>query len=292
MTTTLAHPPAEDLGRFTEGTLDDAGRAAVVEHIADCDDCRIIVVDATAFGEESEARSRVAGRRWMAIAATVVLAVSGGALIVNARLDPLTPAKEVYAGLSSRPVEARLNGFSYIPRHSMRSGEQEEDPAALPLQAQLANIIDRQGNSAKSLHAVGVAYLIDASLAKLDPQASAKERQDAVDSIRSERAKAVRSLQAAADAEPENVKYRSDFAAALIATGDDENLHRAVAACDQALNIDKNFPDALFNRAISLRVLHDDRATRAFQRYLEVDPSSKWADEARDQLEFLKLTPP
>jgi len=43
MTMTLAHPAAEDLGRFVEGTLDDAGRAAVVTHIADCDEFSILL---------------------------------------------------------------------------------------------------------------------------------------------------------------------------------------------------------------------------------------------------------
>ena len=61
MTLLLAHPDAEDLGRFVEGTLDDPERAAIVEHIADCDDCRILVVDAAEFVEPAKTESRASG---------------------------------------------------------------------------------------------------------------------------------------------------------------------------------------------------------------------------------------
>src|SRR6266404_5939083 len=113
MTMTLAHPPAEDLGRFIEGTLDDAARAAVVEHIADCNDCRIIVVDTTSFGEESAAKPRVATGRWMAIAASVVMIVGAATLIWNAQRHPLAKLAATYAELKFRPVEGRLSGFPY-----------------------------------------------------------------------------------------------------------------------------------------------------------------------------------
>jgi anti-sigma factor ChrR (cupin superfamily) len=46
--TTLTHPDAEDLGRFIEGTLDEpAARTVVIDHVADCDECRIIIADVT-----------------------------------------------------------------------------------------------------------------------------------------------------------------------------------------------------------------------------------------------------
>jgi hypothetical protein len=43
--TTPAHPDAEDLGRFIECTIDEPTLTDIVEHIADCDDCRIVVAD-------------------------------------------------------------------------------------------------------------------------------------------------------------------------------------------------------------------------------------------------------
>jgi len=209
MTTTLTHPPAEDLGRFIEGTLDDSGRAVVVEHIADCDDCRIIVVDATAFEEESAAKPRVASARWMAIAATVALALGGGVFVINATRDQLAPAIETSSGLPS-PVEAQLSGFKNVPRVTNR-GEQETDPRTIPLEIEVAKLLDRRGSDAKTLHAVGVANLFDASLVKVEPQADAKERQDASDRIKSDRAKAVQDLRAAAEAAPDNARYLSDL---------------------------------------------------------------------------------
>jgi anti-sigma factor ChrR (cupin superfamily) len=73
----LAHPEAEDLGRFVEGTLEDSERAAIVHHIADCDDCRMLVVDAAEFIEPAKTESH---KWWMQIAASLVLVAAIGGL--------------------------------------------------------------------------------------------------------------------------------------------------------------------------------------------------------------------
>jgi tetratricopeptide (TPR) repeat protein len=289
MTMTLAHPPAEDLGRFIEGTLDDAGRAAIIEHIADCDECRIIVVDTTAFGDESAAKPRVTSGRWLAIAASIVLVLGVGAFVWNARRDPLPPVIEAYAGVPSRLIESRLSGSQYVRLHSMRGGEQETDPATLRLQSEIGKVLELQGNNAKALHALGVARLLSASLEKVDPRASEEERRNYAEGIEMERAKAVQDLRAAATAAPDNARYQSDLAAALIATGGAGNLNLAVAACNQAIKIDPRSPEALFNQAKAFQLLgRNPEAIAAYQRYLALDSSSGWADEAKQQIDFLK----
>jgi tetratricopeptide (TPR) repeat protein len=278
MTMTLPHPPAEDLGCFVEGTLDDAERAAVIAHIADCDECRIVVVDATAFREESAAAHGEGGRWWLGVAAAIAI-VLGGAFIVNARRDPLAPVIEASAHLRSRPVDARLSGFTHVGRSNMRGGDHETDLAETQLDGEVGRVLERRGDDPRTLHAKGVARLLAAALLKV-------EYPNEVDA---ERAKAVDALQSAADREPNNARYLSDLAGALIATGGPANLDRAVATCNRALKIDPRSPEALFNRAIALRDLGNARgAISAFKLYLIVDPSSPWADEARQSIDLLK----
>jgi Flp pilus assembly protein TadD len=170
----------------------------------------------------------------------------------------------------------------------MRGGEQETDPATLQLEGEVQKVLERHGNSAKTLHALGVAHLLNAALEKGEPQSSEEQRQADAKHVALERAQAVQDLRAAALAAPDNAEYQSDLAAALIATEAEANLNLAVTACNQAINIDSRSREALFNRAIALRNLRDERATAAFRSYLKVDPSSPWAEEAKQQIDLLK----
>jgi tetratricopeptide (TPR) repeat protein len=68
---------------------------------------------------------------------------------------------------------------------------------------------------------------------------------------------------------------------------------RALAAADQALRIDARFPEALFNRALILERMESTADARlAWQRYLDVDATSRWASEARQRLAALTSPAP
>ncbi|MEA2344417.1 MAG: hypothetical protein QOF63_2586 [Thermoanaerobaculia bacterium] len=311
----LAHPEAEDLGRFVEGTLEDPERAAIVDHLADCDDCRMLVVDAAEFESQSAVEPQKWGiARWLAIAAAVVFVVALGSFsnheyrenaagrridLVDdaaqfitdcidtsirdgqwllkhlapgsAATDPLAKVEEDYGKLKARPLEARLSGFPYVPRHTMRSGNDEDaDVPTLILQGEAAGVSELRGDDPQTLHARGIGHLLTGSVAE-----------------------SIAPLQSAADREPGNAKYQSDLAAALIAAsrGDRAMLQSALAACDRALRIDSRSPDALFNRAVALDALQRPEALQAYERYLAVDASSPWAAEARQHIELLRPLP-
>ncbi|HEV7571180.1 MAG TPA: zf-HC2 domain-containing protein [Thermoanaerobaculia bacterium] len=285
MTMLLAHPESESLARFVEGTLDESERAAIVQHIADCDDCRILVVDAAEFIEPAKTESH---SWWMQIAAAVVVAVSVASFWYLSR-DPLAPMIEASSHLSARPTEARLTGFSYVALNRKRGGgESDIDIPSLRLEQEIGDVLDRRGDNVKTLHAKGIAHLLAASTAK-EPN-----------EIRSERSNAVALLQAAADRAPDNAAYQTDLAAALLTVGDKNSRDLAFAHLKKALAIDPRNPEALFNQALALRdsnqalpLQHSNpkAAIAAFQRYLAVDPSSPWADEARTKLENLQEPP-
>jgi tetratricopeptide (TPR) repeat protein len=266
VTLLLAHPEAEDLGRFVEGTLDDPQRTAIVDHIADCDDCRIVVVDAAEFIEPAKKESR---KWWMGIAASLMLIAAIGGLTYRQFHDQEADVKKEYAKLPNRPLDARLSGFPYVSRTTYRGVEDEKDLQLIIMQDKAGELTELHGNDPKTLHARGVGLLLS--------------EKGANDSIAP--------LQAAATAEPNNARYQSDLAVALIAaaSGDKPMLQRALAACDRALQIDRRSPDALFNRAVALEVLgRDNDARAAYQRYLAVDSKSPWAAEARRHFDDLQ----
>ncbi|HEV7426633.1 MAG TPA: zf-HC2 domain-containing protein [Thermoanaerobaculia bacterium] len=279
MTMLLAHPESESLARFVEGTLDEPERAAIVQHIADCDDCRILVVDAAEFESQNAVESHKWGvTRWLAIAASIVI-VAGSSFLWYVSQDPLTPVIKASAGLSNRPIEPRLSRFRYVARNTMRGGHEDEtEVSVLLLDQALAKVLERRGDAPRILHARGVAYLLSAATTKQSDRTN----------IEWERREAAAALVAAASREPANANYLNDLAAALIVSGDPKKRYDALAYLDRALLINSRSPEALFNRAIALRDLDRKAAIAAFNRYLAVDSSSPWATEAKKNLEYLQ----
>jgi len=96
-----------------------------------------------------------------------------------------------------------------------------------------------------------------------------------------------------AEAEKSNrAEAWSDLAAVLHETAmhDDapELLAESLAASDRALSLQPQSPEALFNRAIVIEHLGlRDDAREAWERYLAVDSTSDWADEARTHRDAL-----
>jgi len=262
----LAHPEPETLGRFAEGTLADPERATIVQHIADCDDCRTLVVDAAEFIEPAKVESN---KWWMGVAASLMLVAAIGGLSYHQLHDPLATVKKDYGHVPNRPLEARLSGFQYVPRYTFRGDrEDESDPNVAIMKGDAAKAAQLRGNSAKTRHTRGIGLL----LSEDDPKAS------------------IGPLQSAAERDPNNATYQSDLAAALIAAAREDRpmLESALAACDRALRIDPRSTDALFNRAVALQALERPEAEAAYEQYLKVDPSSPWATEVRSNLNLLR----
>lgn len=296
MTMTLAHPAAEDLGRFVEGTIDDAGRTAVVTHIADCDECRIVVVDAAEFVEPV---TKSHWYRWVGIAAAAVLLVGMGsftrleyrleaaggtidilrdagqflkdALRTSPFNDPNPVAKVAessYPDLKERAFEGRLSGFPYRPYKPMRGAKDDPDMTLAIMQGDAVSLTALHGNDAWILHARGIGFLLtNHAPESLTPLTSAVAR------------------------EPMNARYQNDLAVALIAAGqhDPRKLQQALASADRAVQLDPKSPEALYNRGAALELLGQTKeAIAVYSHYLKVFPTSPGADEARKHLESLQ----
>lgn len=100
---------------------------------------------------------------------------------------------------------------------------------------------------------------------------------------------------------PNNPKINSDLGAvylekAKIAQADDkggevfENLALALKFTNRALELDGSLLEALFNKALILQKMPSltNQAREAWEEYLKKDSTSRWADEARKNLEELK----
>ncbi|HET9766347.1 MAG TPA: CHAT domain-containing protein [Thermoanaerobaculia bacterium] len=121
----------------------------------------------------------------------------------------------------------------------------------------------------------------------------------------------VATLMRAVAAEPEAAELLSELGAARLARAEssaetdldeatalgrethDEDVPAALEAIELALEKSPQLHEALFNRALALEALHlPGAARRAWQRYLAVDPHSKWAREARERLARLAVKAP
>ncbi len=99
---------------------------------------------------------------------------------------------------------------------------------------------------------------------------------------------------------PDNARLHNDFGAALLekarqATTNEkfdealENYSLALTSVNRALEIDNELREAFFNKALILQKMKlTNQAQEAWNKYLEKDSTSSWADEARRNLELLK----
>lgn len=214
-----------------------------------------------------------------AILAIVFLLAGGyaiGKYLIPSGDESLAALYETYRG--QRPYESRIRNIEYS-RYSVTRGESNTGIDANAVR--LTEMKIREGvskrNDAGSHYALGLFHLLNRNLDD-----------------------AIGELKKAVSMDPENAGMRSDLGAALLEKG---RLQFEVAGGDagtreygeshdhlsEALKMAPDMPEALFNRAICNEFLKlDSEAVSDWERYLQVDPGSKWADEARARLDALK----
>jgi tetratricopeptide (TPR) repeat protein len=265
-------PPPEVLGAYIEGKVDAPTRIAVQRHVVDCPECVFVIAEASRYlasdDADAEEETEDAKQTWpwsAGIAAAVGLVCVLTAWFIAVARDPLHDLRRAAAAVPTRPIEGRLDGFSYSPYRSPRSNAVRED-AVLRIRAE--RIVRLAGSDARTWHARAVAALV---LGK--------------------NAAAVAMLERAALLAPHEARYRSDLAAALIAAapnGDVAKLRAAVRAAERATALEPSLAAAHFNRAVALQHLDAyDTAAQAYDRYLALDPNSPWSAEVRERRTLL-----
>jgi CHAT domain-containing protein len=287
------HPDAELLAEYADGLLSGAARAQLEEHLAACDDCRTVVMNATALALEDRTPTHrrsgepnVVGlgarRRWVgvgaALAAAAVLILAVPLIAPDWLADSLgnrgalgrPELRDLITAVAAEPtrlVAGRLSGFPYAPPPSVsRTGaSQSVSPQIKIAAATIEDLAQRQSNPTR-LASLGLAYL---AVGDLD--------------------RAVTTLEDASNAVAD-AQVHSDLSAVLIARGGrrKEDLPRALAAAERAVHSATPPIEAWFNRALALELLGlRSQAAKAWQDYLDRDPNSPWADEARQRLAAL-----
>jgi tetratricopeptide (TPR) repeat protein len=249
-----ACPSPSVLGAFAEGTLDEIERIDVVRHVADCEECAV-VVGASVLDLQHESPQRK--WRWLLpfAAGTMIAAVL---LAVFASRDSIATLRAASAEARYRSTDGRLAGFAHRPFDDRRAGE----PPNVDLE--IRSVAERLSTAATDSHVKGVALLF---LGKA--------------------ADAERVLRLAAAAEPRNAACWNDLAVAELASGG-----RALAACDAAIAISPSLAAAHFNRAIALeRLGRPAEAARAYRRSLSLETSPAWRKEIQERLDDLSQKP-
>jgi CHAT domain-containing protein/Flp pilus assembly protein TadD len=173
-----------------------------------------------------------------------------------------------------RPIESRISGFNYAQFDQARDASANDSGYAAREHAEvLIRSMERKNHSPAALHLLGRLYL-------------AKKEYD----------KAVAQLLAAQTGDPNNAQIYNDLGAAMLEKAkairaDDTSGERLAAAgqsveyLNKSLELDSSSTEALFNRALCFELLKNSpRAKEDWENYLQKDPSSQWAEEAKRRL--------
>ncbi|HSE17928.1 MAG TPA: CHAT domain-containing protein [Pyrinomonadaceae bacterium] len=236
-----------------------------------------------AYGEKSETNAVVPAftlksftRSYAGMALFAVLLIAVAILAWRVFLfksaEQETLAALTKAHTNGRLFESRISGLDYAPMAQARG--ENLDVTRLTEAELLALKEERENPGAPAFHTLGRVYL-------------AQQKFD----------KALEWLNKAAEARPEDARIQSDLGAAFLEQGRQEaDLTKRAEALitsldhfDKALRLDDSLLEARFNRALLYEQMHlPERAKAEWQRYLEKDPNSGWAVEARKRLALLE----
>jgi CHAT domain-containing protein len=175
-----------------------------------------------------------------------------------------------------RYVESRIAGFNYAPLIQVRGGEAKADDVQKNRAERLLLDAAHQSDNVATHHALGQLRLAERKFGEAIAQfREALKRGDGPAQLHSDLGAALLEAGRESLSAGDNSKSLEEFAQSL------EHL-------DKALALEPRLPEALFNRALVLQQMGvTGKEREAWQKYLEVDPNSGWAEEARRNLERL-----
>jgi CHAT domain-containing protein len=173
-----------------------------------------------------------------------------------------------------RAVESRISGFDYAPLEVTR-GQVKDEAKETRLLSIRANLLRARVTSptAENYYALGVFYLTQQDFPG-----------------------AIKELGKAVELDDKNTRAHNDLGSAYFEAAlkdgpgkNIENLARANEEFTRATELDPQFLEALFNRSLTLQKMTlPQQAKESWNLYLQKDPSSKWAEEARRHLSELE----
>jgi CHAT domain-containing protein len=207
--------------------------------------------------------------RYVAAFAVILVAIFFVAFyfVQKSNTDNLAELRSLYA--QSRPTETRISGFGYAPLTQLRGAP---NPADERRRRRFANkVLDavEQSPNAQTYHALAVFNLTEQKYPE-----------------------AIKEFENALKLAPGDAKIHNDLGSAYFELAKTEpiekklqDLARSHEEFSKATALDGNLLEALFNKALALQELGmPQQARESWLLYLQKDPSSPWADEARKHL--------
>ncbi len=200
--------------------------------------------------------------------AVLVIAVVSVIVYVNRKddTDQLAELRSIYQ--QGRPTETRISEFGYAPLPQLRGAPDAVDKNRLRrIENNLIEATEKNP-SAKTHHALGVFRLTQ------------REYPDAIREFES----AIKFGEPSARLENDLGAAHFEFAKTVAKEKRLEELAQSLEHFTKATQLDSNFLEALFNKSLALEELAPRQAKESWNLYLQKDPSSPWAEEARKRL--------
>ncbi|HEV7744094.1 MAG TPA: hypothetical protein VGO56_03770 [Pyrinomonadaceae bacterium] len=181
--------------------------------------------------------------------------------------DDLADLRSLYQ--QARPTETRISEFGYAPQSQLRGAPDPGDRNRLRrIENNLIEATEKTPG-AQSHHALGIFKLTQQKYPE-----------------------AIKELAAAAALADQDARIHNDLGSAYFELAKSkpqekrfEDLERSLNEFTRATALDSNLLEALFNKALARQELRMPReAKESWELYLQKDPSSPWATEARKNL--------
>jgi len=273
-----ACPDPEQLAAFIDGGLPPDERTLVEEHVADCPECRDILGGSAESLDEiqeligpSRARMirptppaphRRAKLKWLIGAGIALPAAAAVFLMVRPQQPSLyvpEMASLVALETSTRATEGRLSGFAYAapPVVTRGTGDGSNGLLAATAEKVRSDLAGRSGSPADA--ARGVTFLLTGDVDR-----------------------AIESLERATTGDASTPRMLSDLAVAYLQRGGPDDLSRALATTQRAIDRDPQLAEARYNRALALeRQERAAQALQAWREYVAQERDGKWVAEAQ-----------
>jgi tetratricopeptide (TPR) repeat protein len=267
-------PSDETLAVFVERKLDGAERDEVIAHLAECADCRDIVLMATDIATEDDSsgvtedgpskvvRPKFGNGKVLMLAAAAAIVVI---FALSSFQKPLSGGDDVRVSHRMFKERQTAGRLSFYEEHKQFRRTRGGDVAALrsaELAAQKAKQRAATEPTAERLHNLGLAQLLIG------------RRREAVDAL------------TRASRLEDSPEVLNDLSAAYIEAGE---YDRAAQVADGVLKKRPSDPAAAWNRALALEYLttRDREAIAAWSYYIGLESDDKWKGEAQEHLDTL-----
>ncbi len=178
---------------------------------------------------------------------------------------------------NERPTEGRITGFDYAPKTEGTRGanEKTENLDLVSAKARAAEAL-LKSETAENYHELGRVYLAEKNFDE-----------------------AIKNFEKGIKKNQNIAKLHNDLGVALMEKGnakEDGKLELFAKANEEfakAIEKDEMSLDSLFNQALCIELLNlPNQAKEAWENYLKLDSTSKWAEEARERLKKLEENKP